>query len=113
MKKKKKIKQGRINGYRSRVRVGRVSDRECHQGIWAGAVSSKRPKRHVSKMGPDRPTNGRTKWGVESRSTRLKKEKEKEKKKKPERKKKGEQSECCKPGIENERGMTFFKPIEK
>ena len=30
--------KGRINGYLSRVRVGRGSDWEGHQGVWAGAV---------------------------------------------------------------------------
>ena len=33
------------NGYPSRVRVGRGSDKEGHLGIWAGAVSSKCWKR--------------------------------------------------------------------
>ena len=62
------MKQGRTHGYPGRVQVGRGSDGEGRHGIWAGAVSSKR--------GPtDRPTDqtdGRTKRGVESRSTRLK-----------------------------------------
>ena len=34
-------KQGRIHGYRSRVRVGRAHI-EGHQTIWAGAVRSKK-----------------------------------------------------------------------
>ena len=56
------IKQGRIHGYPSRVRVGRGSDGEDHWGIGAGAVSSKRsvtPKK-VKWGSTDRWTDGRT-----------------------------------------------------
>ena len=41
-----KMKQGSIHGYRSRLQVGRGSNKQgrihgypCHWGIWAGAVS--------------------------------------------------------------------------
>ena len=37
----KDCKQGWINSYPSRVRVGRGKDGEGHYGIWAGAVSPK------------------------------------------------------------------------
>ena len=40
----KKMKQGRIHGYPSRMRLGRGSDKESHRGILAGAVSSKRSR---------------------------------------------------------------------
>ena len=42
--KKRKEEQGQIHGYPSRVRVGRSSAGEGHQGTWAGAVSSKSSK---------------------------------------------------------------------
>ena len=74
-------KQGRIHGYPSRVRVGRG----CVWGhfiILARAVSpmtaKKKNKQKTKKVKCDRPTdqrtNGPTKRGVESRSTRLKRE---------------------------------------
>ena len=49
-------KQGRIHGYPSRVRVGRVSDGAGHWSIWAGAVSSKCSKT-PKKLKGDQPTN--------------------------------------------------------
>ena len=36
------LKQGRIHGYPSRVRVGRGSAGDGHQSIWAGAEGSKK-----------------------------------------------------------------------
>ena len=63
--------QGRIHGYRSRVRVGR-GHIWGHRTIWAGAVRSKNRIHEKSKSVTDRPTEGQTKRGVESRSTRLK-----------------------------------------
>ena len=64
--------QGRIHGYRSRVRVGR-GHIWGHQTIWAGAVRSKNKIHKKSKMWPtDWQTDQPTKRGVESRSMRLK-----------------------------------------
>ena len=62
---------GRIHGYHSRMGVGRGSD-GGHWGIRAGAVNSKRAKNVNSKLGTDQRTDGRTKLGVESRSTQQK-----------------------------------------
>ena len=39
------VEQGRLHGYPSRVRVGRGGDGEGHWDIWAGAESSKTPKK--------------------------------------------------------------------
>ena len=35
------VKQGRVHGYRSRVRVGRGRDRKDYLSNWAGAVTRK------------------------------------------------------------------------
>ena len=56
-------KQGRIQGYPSRVRVGRGSEGEGHWGIWAGEVSSKHsktPKKSKGDQATDLPTDRRT-----------------------------------------------------
>ena len=60
------LKQGRIHGYPSRVRVGRGHIRD-HSIIWAGAVRPKNKKKtkKVKCDGPmDRGTDGWTKHGI-------------------------------------------------
>ena len=66
-------KQGRIHGYPSRVQVGRGHLRSLdHLGRSSEAKDCKN-QRKVKCYGPtDGRTNGPTKRGVESRSTRLK-----------------------------------------
>ena len=70
LKSKMKHEQGRIHGYRSRVRVGR-GHIWGHQTIWAGAVRSENKIHKKSKMWPtDQPTD---KAGCRVACTRLKK----------------------------------------
>ena len=57
-KSKNVLKQGRIHGYPSRVRVGRSLAGEGHWVIWARAICSKSLK--TPKKGTDRPTDGPT-----------------------------------------------------
>ena len=56
-------KQGRIHGFPSHVRVGRGSDRECHWGISAGAVNSKRQKIITSSKNRNKSSKDRT-WSA-------------------------------------------------
>ena len=53
------IKQGRIHGYPSRVRVGRGSDEIDQPSSWAGAVTPKPPV-NTKKAKHDGPTDGPT-----------------------------------------------------
>ena len=55
-------KQGQIHIFRSRIWVGRDSDKEGHWDIWSGAVISKMP---ISEKGTNQPRDGRTKLAVE------------------------------------------------
>ena len=57
-------KQGRIHGYWSRVRVGRGSDENVNQSIWAGAVRQEPPVK--LEANGHRPTDQPTMRVIES-----------------------------------------------